>query len=59
MLKTEREKAICQKYGSQDETGHVHCSECPLVVDGRAMMCRATCHYDKNLREWVPDEVMK
>jgi hypothetical protein len=55
MLKTEREKAICRKYGAQDETGHVHCMDCPLVVD--ALMCKATCHYDKCLREWVQDEV--
>ena len=55
MLKTEKEKAICRKYGAQDETGHVHCTDCPLVVD--ALMCKATCHYDKRLREWVQDEV--
>lgn len=51
---TEKQKAICEKYSAYDETGHVHCSECPLVID--ALMCKATCHYDKHLREWVPDE---
>ena len=56
MLMSEEEKAICRKYGSQDETGHVHCAECPLVVDSPYLMCKATAHYDRHLREWVPDE---
>ena len=61
MLKTEREKAICQEYGSQDETGHVHCAECPLRCYPNDKltygMCKATCHYDERWGEWVPDEV--
>ena len=59
MLKTEKEKAICQKFGGQDETGHVHCAECPLVVDSAYLKCKATAHYDRHLREWVLDEVEK
>lgn len=56
MLKTDKERAICEKYGAQDETGHVHCTDCPLVVDSAYLMCKATAHYDGHLREWMPDE---
>ena len=64
MLKTDRDKRICAKYGAQDETGHVHCVECPLNLArmhpmefGKYdFMCKANCHYDRHLREWVPDE---
>ena len=64
MLKTNREKRICAKYGTRDETGHVHCTECPLNLAGmhpsrygwRDLMCKATAHYDRHLREWVLDE---
>ena len=34
MLKTDRDKRICAKYGARDETGHVHCTECPLNLAG-------------------------
>ena len=57
MLKTEREKRICAKYSAYDDTGHVHCNECPLrVVDWKSdLMCKATAHYDRRKREWVYD----
>ena len=29
-LTNKREEAICRKYRAYDETGHVHCHECPL-----------------------------
>ena len=32
MKLTANEKAICEKYGATDETGHVHCNECPLSL---------------------------
>lgn len=59
MLKTEREKAICRKYGVKDEAGNIHCAECPLVRPSpySDCSCKATSHYDRHLREWVPDEV--
>ena len=57
MLRTEKEKAICQKYSAQDEAGYVHCSECPLVRPSpyNDCSCKATSHYDRHLKEWVPD----
>ena len=54
MLTTNRDRATCAKYSARDEGGYVHCSECPLVVDG--LTCKATAHYDRHLREWVMDE---
>ena len=56
MLKTEKDKAICEKYSALDETGHVHCHECPLVVSKPDMMCKANAHYDRHQAEWVPDD---
>ena len=32
MKLTENEKRICKKYSAYDETGHVHCYECPLAI---------------------------
>lgn len=33
MKLTPKEQEICDKYSSYDETGHVHCTECPLTLD--------------------------
>lgn len=40
-----------------EKDGFVHCNDCPLVVDRKYHMCRANSHYDRRLKEWVPDEV--
>ena len=59
MLKTAREKAICEKYGARDAKGFVHCDECPLNISDRydlPLACKATHHYDRHLRDWVLDE---
>ena len=56
-LKTEREKRICAKYRARDDTGHVHCNECPLRLNiWRYGDCKAVMHYDRHLRDWVLDE---
>ena len=56
-LETEQEKAICAKYGARDKEGFVHCHECPLHVLSfhTDCACKATCHYDPESDEWVPD----
>lgn len=41
MRLTKEQKAICKKYGVRDEKGHVHCSECPLVLSRRDRTCLA------------------
>lgn len=56
MLKSERQKSICRKYSARDKYGYVHCNDCPLVVDRTGHMCRSNSHYDRKLKEWVPDE---
>lgn len=56
MLKTNREKRICEKYRARDSEGHVHCCECPLRVReefGDPYACRANCRYDRKKRAWV------
>ena len=56
MLKTNREKRICEKYSARDAEGRVHCGECPLHVReeyGDPYACRANCDYDRSKRAWV------
>ena len=59
MLKNDKDRRTCERYGARDETGHVHCTECPLNVSKYVwdFMCKANSHYDRHLKEWVPDEV--
>lgn len=62
MLTTERERKICAKYGAYDETGHVHCHECPLQkgdFEWWDFRCKANSHYDRKTNEWVYDEALK
>ena len=59
MITNPREMKICAKYSAYDETGHVHCNNCPLVEgDFRwwDFRCKANSHYDRKLGEWVYDE---
>lgn len=59
MLTNDRERRICMKYSAYDETGHVHCNECPLnyrVYNMPPQTCKAIMHYDRHRREWVEDE---
>lgn len=56
MLTSERRKNICRKYSARDNDGRVHCSDCLLVVDRKYHMCKSNSHYDRKLKEWVPDE---
>ena len=39
MKLTPNEQAICDKYKQRDETGHVHCRDCPLVIDKTYCVC--------------------
>ena len=58
MLTSDKERAICRRYSAADDTGHVHCSECPLRKGegGYDFRCKAWCHYDRHTCEWVRDE---
>ena len=37
---TDKEKAICNQYSKRDINGKVHCSDCPLVIDKTACVCK-------------------
>lgn len=59
MLRTDRQRRTCEKYSARDETGLVHCCDCPLRVGEPGeydFRCRANSHYDRKCREWVADE---
>lgn len=57
MLKAEKEKAICEKYGAYDETEHVHCFECPLSKSegNYDFRCKANSSYNRHTHEWEYD----
>lgn len=42
MKLTKYEQEICEKFSAYDETGHVHCSACPLAIDTRYLVCYST-----------------
>ena len=60
MLTTDREKSICEKYGTYDNKSHmVHCDECPLRKGDPAQhdfRCKANSHYNRRTREWEYDD---
>ena len=59
MLTTDKERRICAKYSAYDESGHVHCSECPLTKGNPRswdFRCKANSHYDRHTKEWEYDE---
>ena len=59
MITNQRDQKICDKYSEQDITGHVHCSECPLVKgdpNSYDFRCKANSHYNKSTKEWEYDE---
>ena len=45
---TKEEKEICKKYSAYDDTGHVHCNECPLC----AYPGYAECKFNMTAAEW-------
>lgn len=58
MLTNKREQAICKTYGVVDESGHVHCPECPLYKGNPYrwdFRCKANSHYNRHTKEWEYD----
>lgn len=58
MIKNIREQKICDKYSARDDTGHVHCNECPLSKGNPQwydFRCKANSHYDRHIKEWEYD----
>ena len=51
---TEKQEKICAQYSARDESGKVHCCDCPLVVDREMMMCKKNAVYNRKTRKWEP-----
>ena len=51
---TEKQEKICAQYSAQDDSGKVHCCDCPLVVDREMMMCKKNAVYNRRTRRWEP-----
>lgn len=51
---TEKQGKICAQYSAQDDSGKVHCCDCPLVVDREMMMCKKNAVYNRKTRKWEP-----
>lgn len=60
MILNPKDQKICDKYSAHDNSGQVHCRECPLVKGNPAQYdfrCKANSHYDRKTQEWEYDEV--
>lgn len=55
MMLTKEEQEICQKHSELDESGKVHCSDCPLAADTRNALCKA----NMTVKEWTEHLKMK
>ena len=53
-----KEKRICRKYSTIDREGFVHCRECPLVIDRRYALCKATATKEE-YKEYMKEKEMK
>lgn len=53
----EDKKELCAMYSARDENDRVHCSECPLVIDPTAFVCKRVVAEDdaRDLRQEYPD----
>lgn len=55
MKLTPDEQKICKKYSTPDDTGHVHCYECPLHFGDPKQWdfrCKANCKYDPKINDY-------
>ena len=51
---TEKQKKISAQNSARDDSGKVHCCDCPLVVDREMMMCKKNAVYNRKTRRWEP-----
>ena len=59
MLTNDREIRTCAKYSAYDDTGHVHCHECPLTKGNFSaydFRCKANSHFNRSTGEWEYDD---
>ena len=59
MITSRKEQKVCDKYRAYDDTGHVHCYECPLrkgTLGSYDFRCKANSHYNRHTGEWEYDD---
>ena len=53
---TSRQQKICDRYSRIGSNGKARCDECPLVIDSKALLCKAVATYDRNTGEYILDD---
>lgn len=59
MILTPKNQKICDKYSAYDDSGLVHCLECPLIKGDPSQYdfrCKANSHYNRKTQVWEYDE---
>ena len=59
MILNQKDQKICDKYSAYDNSGRVHCWECPLIKGNPSQYdfrCKANSHYNRKTHEWEYDE---
>lgn len=51
MKLTREDQMLCDKYGTPDSNGIVHCRDCPLMLNYRFCVCKANVEVD-DLEYW-------
>ena len=55
MILNQKDQKICDKYSTHDNSGRVHCWECPLIKGNPSQYdfrCKANSHYNRKTHEW-------
>ena len=59
MILNQKDQKICDKYSAYDNSGRVHCWECPLIKGDPSQYdfrCKANSHYNRKTQVWEYDE---
>lgn len=54
MILNQKDQKICDKYSAYDNSGRVHCWECPLIKGDPSQYdfrCKANSHYNRKTQE--------
>lgn len=52
MRLTKKEKKICKQYSRYDESGYVHCNQCPLVLNANCCICKKNISAKEYKENW-------
>ena len=47
MKLSKEQETVCNVFSRRDVTGHVHCHDCPMVIDKRSAICIKTVAKEK------------